>query len=183
MVLIGGCEPLEVKHKTFVISLLSVWQMHRGQGSTIICEMNTCYFLWLHWIKSGHQPLFSTTWPHCLSMILIIFDVDHVYFKVFVGFITILFPFYVLVLGPWGMWDLSSPTGGGTWTSCIGRVLTTGCQGSLLILVLEAGQGPNLTAFTNLSMKSAPVSPLCLLCQELGKALQIGEPCRPLPSS
>ena len=45
MVLIGGCEPLEVKHKTFVISLLSVWQMHRGQGSTIICEMNTCYFL------------------------------------------------------------------------------------------------------------------------------------------
>ena len=32
-------------------------------------------------------------------MILIIFDVNHVYFKVFVEFITILFPFYVLVLG------------------------------------------------------------------------------------
>ena len=164
MVLIGGYEPLEVKHKTAVISLLSVWQMHRSQGSTIICEMKVCYFLWLHWIKSGHQPLFSTTGPwfdyFCLSMILIIFDVNHVYFKVFVEFITILFPFYVLVLGPWGMWDLSSLTGDGTWTSCIGRVLTAGCQGSLLILVLEAGLGPNLTGFMNLSMKSVPVSPL-----------------------
>ena len=183
MVLIGGREPLGVKHKTFVISLPSVWQMHRGQGSTIICEMNVCYFLWLHWIKSGHQPLFSTTGPHCLSMILVIFDVDHVYFKDFVGFITILFLFYVLVLGPWGMRYLSSPTGSGTWTSCVGRVSITGCQGSLLILVLEAGLGPTLTAFMNLSMKSAPVSPLCLLCQELIKALQIGEPCRPLLSS
>ena len=42
-------------------------------------------------------------------------------FKVFIEFVTILFMFYVLVWGPCGMWDLSSPTRHWTHTPCSGR--------------------------------------------------------------
>ena len=42
-------------------------------------------------------------------------------FKVFIEFVTILLLFYVLVFWPQGMWDLSSPTGDRTRTTCIGR--------------------------------------------------------------
>ena len=43
------------------------------------------------------------------------------FFKVSVEFVTILLLFYVLVLWPRGMWDLSSLTKDGTCTPCIGR--------------------------------------------------------------
>ena len=42
-------------------------------------------------------------------------------FIVFIGFVTILLLFYVLVFWPRGMWDLSSPTRDRTRTPCIGR--------------------------------------------------------------
>ena len=42
-------------------------------------------------------------------------------FKVFIESVTILFLFYVLVLWPRNMWDLSSPTRNGTCTPSIGR--------------------------------------------------------------
>ena len=42
-------------------------------------------------------------------------------FKVFIEFVTILLLFYVLVLWPRGMWDLSSLTRDWTRTPCIGR--------------------------------------------------------------
>ena len=42
-------------------------------------------------------------------------------FKVFIEFVTILLLFYVWVLGPQGMWDLSSLSRGRTSTPCIGR--------------------------------------------------------------
>ena len=41
--------------------------------------------------------------------------------KVFIGFFTILFLFYVLILWPLDMWDLSSPTRDGTCTPSITR--------------------------------------------------------------
>ena len=48
-------------------------------------------------------------------------------FKVFIEFVTVLLLFYVLlffffVLGRKDMWDLSSPTGDRTHTSCVGRL-------------------------------------------------------------
>ena len=42
-------------------------------------------------------------------------------FKVFIEFVTILLLFYVLVLWPRGMWDLSSLTRDRTRTPCVGR--------------------------------------------------------------
>ena len=42
-------------------------------------------------------------------------------FKVFIEFVTILLPFYVLVFWLRGMWDLNSLTRDRTRTSCIGR--------------------------------------------------------------
>ena len=44
-----------------------------------------------------------------------------IFFKVFIEFVTILLLFYVLVLWPRGMWDLSCPTRDRTLTLCIGR--------------------------------------------------------------
>ena len=55
------------------------------------------------------------------------FDVDH-FFKVIIEFVTILLLFYVLVLWPRGMWDLSSPTRDQTCTpppELEGKILTT----------------------------------------------------------
>ena len=45
------------------------------------------------------------------------FNMDH-FSKVFIGFVTILLPLYVLVLEPWDTWDLSSWTRDGTCTPC-----------------------------------------------------------------
>ena len=42
-------------------------------------------------------------------------------FKVFIEFVTVLFMVFVLVYQPQGTWDLSSPTGDGTRTPCIGK--------------------------------------------------------------
>ena len=42
-------------------------------------------------------------------------------FEVFIEFVTILLLFHVLAFWPRGMWDLSSPTRGQTWTLCFGR--------------------------------------------------------------
>ena len=50
-------------------------------------------------------------------------------FKVFTEFVTVLLLFYVLVFGPQGMWNPSSPTRARDWTrtpALEGRVLTTG---------------------------------------------------------
>ena len=44
-----------------------------------------------------------------------------IFLKSFIEFVAILLLFYVLVFWPPGMWDLSSPTGNGTLTPCIGR--------------------------------------------------------------
>ena len=55
---------------------------------------------------------------------------DH-FLKVFIEFITVLFPFYVLVFWLWGMQDLTCPIRDWTRTACIGSigVLTTGQPG------------------------------------------------------
>ena len=42
-------------------------------------------------------------------------------FKVFIEFATIWLLFHILLLGPWSIWDLSSPTRVQTHTSCFGR--------------------------------------------------------------
>ena len=42
-------------------------------------------------------------------------------FKVCIEFVTIFLLFHVLLFGPRGMWDLSSPTTDRTRTPCIGR--------------------------------------------------------------
>ena len=44
-----------------------------------------------------------------------------IFFNIFIGFVTILLLFYVLVFWREGMWDLSSPTRDQTCTLCLGR--------------------------------------------------------------
>ena len=80
--------------------------------------------MWLGF--SGDQPpsrsphrVTSTEQKMLLVLFFFYFGLDH--FKLCMKFITILLLFYVLVFWPRGMWDLRSPTRGGTLTPCIRR--------------------------------------------------------------
>ena len=58
-------------------------------------------------------------------------------FKVFIEFVIILLLFYVLVFWPWGMWDLSTPTGIEPVPPALeGKVSTTGPPGKSLPCLL-----------------------------------------------
>ena len=61
--------------------------------------------------------------PSCESFIFFLkgFFGCRLFFKVFIEFVTMLLPFYVLVFWPPGMWDLRSPTRDQIYTLCIGR--------------------------------------------------------------
>ena len=60
-------------------------------------------------------------WIQLYYFIIIIFFFMWAILKDFIEHFTILFLFYVLVFWPKGMWYLSSSTGDGTHTPCIGR--------------------------------------------------------------
>ena len=61
--------------------------------------------------------------PSCESFIFFFkgFFGCRLFFKVFIEFVMMLLPFYVLVFWPQGMWDLRSPTRDQMYTLCIGR--------------------------------------------------------------
>ena len=60
-------------------------------------------------------------------------------FKVFIGFVTLLLLFYVLVFWPRGMWDVSSPTRDQTCTPCIGRWSRNHCSAREVYCVYSWG--------------------------------------------
>ena len=71
----------------------------------------------------------------CVFLYLKIFgDVDHFFFffKVFVEVVTIWLLFHVLVLWPWGMWDLSCQGDQTLPPTLESKVLTTGPPGKFL---------------------------------------------------
>ena len=73
--------------------------------------------MWSLQLASFIQDVFEVQ-PFCsMHCLLFFFNVGH--FKVFIEFITILF--YILVLGPQGMWHLRSHTKDQTSSPCTGR--------------------------------------------------------------
>ena len=74
--------------------------------------------------------------------------------KIFVEFLTVLLPFYVLVFWPQDMWDLSSSSRDVTHTPALeGEVLTTGTPGRSLSSPL------NITLWAHEWIEHAPLWP------------------------
>ena len=103
-------------------------------------------------------------------------------FKVFMEFVTVLFLFYVLVIWPWGIWDLSFLTRGQTLTPCIGRwslnhwtagkppacAFQNSSELGPLILVLCSCWSllrPNRPAITLMPLSAALINPLLYVCR------------------
>ena len=86
-------------------------------------------------------------------------------FLVFIEFVTILLLFCVLVLWPWGMWNLSSLTRDWTWTPCNWKAKSPpldhqGCPKRPLDCLEKVGLGENGPFWVNEKIPDLGVLPL-----------------------
>ena len=112
------------------------------------------------WRMNGSHPQLG---PFHTGLVFIFFFMRTI-FKVFIEFVTILLPFFVLVFWLQGMWNLSSPTGDRTHNPCTGnKGLTTRPpgkpQGLVFKLVLCSLFGPCLRF--SLPVSQHPCPQLC----------------------